>query len=102
MKKPRFKPRVGYAETVDHDGYSGWYAQPSKDWADQSKATLHRVRITDARDLTAEQSVQKVLQAVWKTCPSVNSTALNNVASLAGFTAKVGVDAKVRIGRIKQ
>lgn len=50
-KNPRFKPRVGWAVDKSLLG-GGWIASKKR----LSSAT-HRVRVTDARDLTAEQAI---------------------------------------------
>jgi len=47
-KKPRFKPRFGWAVDKSLLG-GGWISSKIR----LSRAT-HRVRVTDARDLTAE------------------------------------------------
>lgn len=83
-KKPRFKPR-----------FFGFYVcQP-----DGRKFSV-RCRVTDARDLTAEQAVQKVLQNLLD-CGFFSSQIMNICAKPAGMTARV-VNGKVRVRRAKR
>ena len=95
-KKPRFKPRVGWAVDKSLLG-GGWISSKIR----LSRAT-HRVRVTDARDLTAEQAVQKVLQAYWDAHkPYIVLGMFKEIAKTAGMTARV-VNGKVRVRRDEQ
>ena len=93
-KKPRFKPRVGWAVDKSLLG-GGWIAAKKR-----LTAATHRVRVTDARDLTAEQAVQKVLQNLLD-CGFFSSQIMNICAKPAGMTARV-VNGKVRVRRDEQ
>lgn len=95
--KPRFKPRVGYArasrredkEPCAHIHLQGALGAP-----------CYRVRITDARDLTPEKAVEKVLQNLLD-CKIFGSISMHACAKPAGMTASV-VNGKVRVRRAKE
>jgi len=53
MKKPRFKPRFGWAEESKGRTKFVVVCGPTTHW----KEGKTRVRVTDARDLTAEQAI---------------------------------------------
>lgn len=82
--KPRFKPIM--MELRGPDGH------------------LYKTRVTDARDLTAEKAVEKVLQA-FEDANGVFHSELhamsNAMARAAGFTASKK-NGKVRVRRAKQ
>ena len=98
-KKPRFKPRVGWAVDKSLLG-GGWIAAKKR-----LTAATHSVRVTDARDLTAEQAVQKVLQVRYNLIPQglkkTQGDRLCEHAKAAGMTARV-VNGKVRVRRLRQ
>ena len=95
-KKPRFKPRVGWAVDKSLLG-GGWIAAKKR-----LTAATHSVRVTDARDLTAERAVQKVLQAYWDAHkPYIVLGMFKEIAKPAGMTARV-VNGKVRVRSVKR
>ena len=91
--KPRFKPRVCY---VDGDkGRTLWNGK--RTGTGGGLFYPRRVRVTDARDLTPEKAVEKVLQQ-WA---EGEKTAMVDLAASAGMSARI-VNGKVRVRRIKQ
>jgi len=90
-KKPRFKPRFGWAVDKSLLG-GGWISSKIR----LSRAT-HRVRVTDARDLTAEQAVQKVFDNIAELY-TVTPEGLNRFLVGTDMTARV-VNGKVRVRR---
>lgn len=77
--KPRFKPIM--MELRGPDGH------------------LYKTRVTDARDLTAEKAVEKVLQKVYSVHDS--QTFIEHLARLVGMQAYLA-DGKVRVRRAKK
>lgn len=82
MKKPMFKARIGWA--------LGTMVSTS---ANYTPTNIHqRVRVTDARELTAEQAVQRVIQYLHD-CEQeghgLSSYHFNFCAAVAGMTATV-------------
>lgn len=80
-RKPRFERRVGYALHDPHtvDGKGQWAAgphRPSLKWT--------KVVVSDARDLTPQQAVQKVLQAYEDECGNYHSAVQPITARMAG------------------
>jgi len=94
-KKPRFKPRFGWAVDKSLLG-GGWISSKIR----LSRAT-HRVRVTDARDLTAEQAVQKVIQALHDDKEPYYWSGVEDAAKSAGMTARV-INGKVKVRRIEE
>ena len=94
--KPRFKPRVCY---VDGDkGRTLWNGKRTGTGA--GLFYPRRVRVTDARDLTPEKAVEKVLQAL-NGDARYGREAIVELAKSAGMSARV-VNGKVRVRRAKQ
>lgn len=83
--KPRFKACYGHE----------WMRTPENRIGFSVK-----VRVTDARDLTAEKAVQKVLQNLLD-CGFFSSQIMNICAKPAGMTARV-VNGKVRVRSVKR
>lgn len=91
-KKPRFKPRVGY----------GW--QYASNWCvgrKKQQGDTHRLKVTDARDLTPEKAVERVLQSVKDGNQDYPESWIQAHAWDAGMNAHI-VAGKVRVRRAKQ
>lgn len=90
-KNPRFKPRVGWAVDKSLLG-GGWIASKKR----LSSAT-HRVRVTDARDLTAEQAIAKCINQAWISTDWTAEKACKAICP-QGYSARI-VNGKVRVRR---
>lgn len=90
MSKPSIKPRIAHLVNLLH---GGWVCFSEK------KTRSSRVRVTDARDLTPEQAVRKVLQKVYSVHDS--QTFIEHLARLVGMKAYLA-DGKVCMRRSKK
>lgn len=84
--KPRFKPRVGWTIGTPHFTTVSTRKHP---------VDKYRVRVTDARDLTAEKAVEKVLQGLAD--ERRGDEVLREIGMVGTF-----VNGKVRVRRSKQ
>lgn len=103
-KKKRYPARVGWI---------GWNDGNRFHWKNRENGHQTRVRVTDARDLTAEQAVEKVLRVIksecWAKCGEPASAikqsefdaGIDRLAKSAGMSARV-VNGKVRVRMEKQ
>lgn len=62
-KKPWFKAFTGYADQEPVTG-NDWLRTVTMVFHEEPRKGEHRVRITDARELTAEKAVERVLQGL--------------------------------------
>lgn len=91
-KKPRFEPRVGWAVDKSLLG-GGWIAAKKR-----LTAATHRVRVTDARDLTAEKAIA---DTITRNVYLDGDGTLDSTHVPEGYSARV-VNGKVRVRRGKQ
>ena len=94
-KKPRFKPRVGWAEESRGMPKFVVVCGPTTHW----KEGKTRVRVTDTRDLTAEQAIAKCINQAWINTEWTAEKACKAICP-QGYSARI-VNGKVRVRRAK-
>jgi hypothetical protein len=94
-KKPHYKPRTCYVE-----GQDGPLLYTSKNRYLDSPI---RVRVVDARELTPEKAVEKVLQWIYNDLVYQNcgDYAIKELAGIVGMSGTV-LNGKVRVRKIKE
>ena len=90
-KKKRYPTRVGWI---------GWNDGNRFHWKNRENGHQARVRVTDARDLTAEKAIAKCINQAWINTDWTAEKACKAICPQA-YTARV-VNGKVRVRRVKQ
>lgn len=81
-------------------GWIGWNDGNRFHWKKRENGHQARVRVTDARELTAEKAVEKALQSLFNA--GVIAELLFNAARRAGMVADVTIESRVRVRRAKK